>query len=237
MIRSLKRFLPHEVRQRVKRTLFAYQDMTSRVFNLRRAGFSPAGAIDGGAYQGDWTRIFWSVWPACPVAMVEPLPAQLPVLRALAATGAGSFVVPKALGRMRGDVAFRVEETNSAIVPAGPSESTITVSCTTIDDVLDDTPGFSPNLLKLDLQGGELEALAGAERHLHQFEVIILEASVLQIGDVPLFAEVERDMEARGYRLYDVLPQYYRPLDGALWQMDVFYVRHDSALVASRSWC
>jgi hypothetical protein len=43
-------------------------------------------------------------------------------------------------------------------------------------------------------------------------------------------------MEARAYRLYDVLPQYYRPLDGALWQMDVFYVRHDSALVASRRW-
>src|ERR1019366_8538169 len=43
-------------------------------------------------------------------------------------------------------------------------------------------------------------------------------------------------MEARGYRLYDVLPQYYRPRDGALYQMDVFYVRNDSALIASRSW-
>ena len=82
----------------------------------------------------------------------------------------------------------------------------------------------------------ELDALAGTERHLKQFEVILLEVSVLRIGHVPIFADVAQHMEARGYRIYDVLPQYYRPRDGALWQMDVFYVRNDSALVASRSW-
>ncbi len=236
MIRTLKRFLPHEFRQRVKRSLFVQHDMAARLSNLRRAGFSAAGAIDGGAYEGEWTRTLWSVWPGCPVAMVEPLPAQLPVLRALAASSPGAFVVPAALGRTRGEVAFRPQETNSAIVPSESREGTITVPGTTIDDLLDDAPGFAPNLLKLDLQGGELDALAGAERHLKQFEVIILEVSVIPIGDVPTFADVERVMESCGYRVYDVLPQYYRPLDGALWQMDVFYVRHDSALVASRSW-
>lgn len=236
MIRTLKRFLPHEFRQRMKRSLFVQHDMAARMSNLRRAGFAPSGAIDGGAYQGDWTRILWSVWPGCPVAMVEPLPAQLPGLRALAATAAGAFVVPKALGSFGGEVAFRQQETNSAIVPAESSDAAITVACTTIDDVLDEAAGFAPNLLKLDLQGGELDAMAGAERHLAQFEVIVLEVSVMQIGDVPIFADVERVMESRGYRVYDILPQYYRPRDGALWQMDVFYVRNDSALVASRSW-
>ena len=102
--------------------------------------------------------------------------------------------------------------------------------------MLDRAPGFAPNLLKLDLQGGELDALSGAVGHLKQFEVIVMEVSLLRIGDVPIFADVEREMGPSGYRVYDVLPQYHRPRDGALWQMDVFYVRTDSALVASQSW-
>jgi FkbM family methyltransferase len=236
MIRTLKRFLPHELRQRIKRSLFVQQDMASRLANLRRAGFAATGAVDGGAYLGEWTRMVWAVWPDCPAALVEPQPAQRPALLTLAATTPGSFVVSSALGRASGDAAFRLDETNSAIVPAGSAEAAFVVSCTTLDDLLAERPAFAPNLLKLDLQGGEIEAIAGAARHLGQFEVIVIEVSLLQIGDVPIFAEVERAMEARDYRLYDVIPQYYRPRDGALWQIDAFYVRRDSALVASRSW-
>jgi len=43
-------------------------------------------------------------------------------------------------------------------------------------------------------------------------------------------------MDENGFRLYDVVPQYYRPKDGALWQMDVFYVATHSPLVPSRDW-
>ena len=236
MIRYFKELFPHEFRQRLKRVLFAHQDMNARLLNLRRANFSPSGVVDGGAYQGDWTRTLWTVWPDCPSLMIEPLPSQFQVLSSLAAKTNGSAVAPKAVGSKRGEVLFRLGETNSSIVSDGAREGTIKVECTTLDDLLDEISGFKPDMLKLDLQGHELEALAGAERHLKQFEVIILEVSVLRIGEVPVFSEVDRFMEARGYRLYDVLPQYYRPLDGALWQMDVFYVRDDSALIASRNW-
>ena len=236
MIRFFKRLFPHEFRQQLKRSLFGHQDMNTRLLNLRRAGFSPNGVVDGGAYQGDWTLTLWSIWPDCPSLMIEPLPAQFQVLGSLAAKTSGSFVISKAISRKCGEVSFRLGETNSSIVSNGQREGTIKVACTTLDDVLDLAPKFTPNLLKLDLQGHELDALAGAERHLRQFEVIILEVSVLRIGDVPIFSEVELFMKTRGYRLYDALPMYYRPRDGALWQMDVFYVREDSALIASRSW-
>jgi hypothetical protein len=43
-------------------------------------------------------------------------------------------------------------------------------------------------------------------------------------------------MDRWGYRLYDFLPMYYRPLDNALWQGDAFFVRNDSQLVSSLSW-
>src|SRR5260221_14677149 len=106
MIRYFKSLLPHEFRQRLKRLLFAHQDMNSRLLNLRRAGFLPIGVVDGGAYQGDWTRIFWSVWPDCPSLMIEPLPAQFQILSSLAAKNQGSTVVSKAIGRKRCEVPF-----------------------------------------------------------------------------------------------------------------------------------
>ena len=236
MLRYFKQLLPHEFRQRLKRSLFAHHDMNSRLLNLRRAGFSPSGTIDGGAYRGDWTLTFWSVWPDRPSLMIEPLPSQTSILHGLAAKNKGSTVVPQAIGSKVGEVSFRLDETNSSIIPGGPQEGTMRVACTTLDAILDVTPGFTPNFLKLDLQGHELEALSGAERHLKQFEVILLEVSVLRIGNVPIFSEVNSFMQARGYRFYDALLQYYRPRDGALWQMDAFYVREDSALISSRSW-
>ncbi len=236
MFNSIKKLFPREFLLRLKRSLFAQQDMNTRLLNLRRAGMRPSGAVDGGAYQGDWTSSVWSIWPDCPSLMIEPLPAQSQALNFLAAASKDSVVVSKAIGRQRGEVHFHLGDTNSHIVSSGPPGETITIDCTTLDDLLDGGLNFRPNLMKLDLQGHELDALSGCERHLRQFEVIVLEASVLRIGDVPIFTEVDRFMETRGLRLYDVLPQYYRPRDGALWQMDVFYVRTDSPLIASQSW-
>ena len=69
-----------------------------------------------------------------------------------------------------------------------------------------------------------------------QFEVVILEVSVLRIGDVPIFREVDQYLTQKGYRVYDLLPSYFRPRDGALWQMDAFYVQETSPLIASRDW-
>ncbi|MCP9915835.1 FkbM family methyltransferase [Cyanobium sp. ATX 6F1] len=229
--------VPHHWRQALKRRLFAVRDMTTRLQQLRRAGFRCSGAIDAVAYRGDWTREFWDVFPQVPVLMIEPQPEPQSQLRDLAASVAGSEVLAAALSDQAGSVIFHLQESNSGIRQGGsPDEGSITVPCATLAAILQDRPGFLPNLLKLDLQGHELQALHGAVDHLSPFEVIICELSVIPIGDVPTFAEVNRFFEENGYRLYDVLPQYDRPLDGALWQLDAFYVRQGSDLIASAAW-
>ncbi len=234
---SMKQLLPHTWRQALKRRLFAVRDMTTRLQTLRRAGFRCTGAIDAGAYRGDWTREFWGVFPQVPVLMVEPQPASQPQLRGLAASVAGSEVLAAALSDQAGSVSFHLQESNSGI-RVGPSspEGAISVPCTTLAATLEERGRFAPNLLKLDLQGHELQALRGAGDQLSRFEVIICEISLIPIGGVPIFAEVNHFFEEHGYRFYDVLPQYNRPLDGALWQVDAFYVRRDSVLIASSAW-
>jgi len=233
VIDALKRIVPSGVKAELKRRLFAVNDMTARLRNLRRAGFICSGAIDAGAFDGEWSCAFWKTFSDVPVCMIEPLPAKAAPLADLARNHRAYFVAA-ALGNRRGTAHFRIAETNSQIVEDSEKGS-IVVEVTTIDDVLAKMPSFRPNLLKLDLQGYELQALEGCS-HLELFEVIVLEVSILRIGDVPIFSEVDAFLNDRTFRLYDVIPQYYRPLDGALWQCDAFYVRNDSKLIASRAW-
>lgn len=231
------RLLPHRWRQWIKRRLMVVRDMTSRLRNLRQAGFRCTGAIDGGAYRGDWSLEFQGVFPDAPVLLVEPQPGCRSLLEALVAEHPGWEIAQAALSEAPSEACFRLGESNSGLVASEiETPATIKVQCRTLAQLLCDRPAFRPNLLKLDLQGHEIEALRGADEHLPRFEVIIMEISILRIGDVPIFHEVDSFMEEKGFRLYDLLPQYDRPLDGALWQIDAFYVRKDSALVASRAW-
>jgi FkbM family methyltransferase len=232
-----KQSLPQELRQSLKRKLFAVHDMATRLANLRRAGFVCSGAVDGGAYRGGWSRDFWSVYPDAPTILVDPLPEVATSLRELAAKRPPSTFHAVALGSASGRVTFRRDETNSAIVsPDKPTSASISVPVVTIDELLRGTREFVPNLLKLDLQGHEIEALKGCSKLAASFEVIVTEVSILRIGDVPIFHELDGYLDGNGFRLYDFIPQYYRPKDGALWQGDAFYVRHDSPLIASREW-
>lgn len=161
--------------------------------------------------------------------MVEPLPSQRPVLEALPYR-----LETCALSDAPGTTRFVVEETNSRIA-SHLDVGAIEVPVDSLKAVLCRQP-CRPNLLKVDVQGFELHVLRGAGDRLRDFEVVILEVSIIRIGPVPIFAEVLEFMAQRGFRLYDFLPMYYRPLDGALWQGDAFFVREDSRLVASLDW-
>lgn len=237
IIATLKNILPYQFRQTLKRRFLHVHDMEARLENLKQCGLDCTGVIDGGANTGDWTKQFWKVFPGVPSIMVEPLPEMIDVLNRLATSVKGSSVEISALGAEPGKVKFRSSDTNSGVVTSvvNGTDTIIEVNVVTLDSVLEKS-SIKPNLLKLDLQGFELEAMKGCKSLADSFEVIITEVSVLRIGDVPIFTEVDQFLEQRNFRLYDVVPQYYRPLDGALWQCDAIYVRKDSPLIESREW-
>ena len=233
----LAKLFPHDFRQSLKRRLFVVRDMHTRLANLKSAGFVVTSAIDGGSYHGEWARELWKVWPNAPVLLVEPQPSCRKRLETVASCAPGSKVALCALGANEGNIEFSLAETNSGIRASndGAGES-VKVAMATLDKLCAEWVGMKPNFLKLDLQGYELEALRGATQMLAHVEVILIEISILRIGDVPVFREVDRQLEELGFRMYDVIPQYYRPLDQALWQVDAFYVRETSPLIASRAW-
>src|SRR5581483_5625722 len=104
---------------------------------------------------------------------------------------------------------------------------------TTLDSL--DLRFEEPSFLKIDAQGYELEILKGASNSIACFEAILLEIAIIEINEcAPLLHEVVAFMDKLGFVTCEILEMHRRPLDRALSQIDVFFLRRESALFADR---
>ena len=73
--------------------------------------------------------------------------------------------------------------------------------------VLTEFPRHNFNMLKLDVQGAELDVLRGAARTLCGIEVIIIELSLLEYNKgAPLIGDVMARLADLGFNLFDMFP-------------------------------
>jgi FkbM family methyltransferase len=232
---QISKLLPRSWKEKARQRLGAVT-LDARLKNLRSAGFSPKKIIDAGAFVGEWAQTALEVFPTATVLMIEAHPKLAPQLLRLCAKTPHLRFRSAAIGAEKKPAKFLMAESNSYIVPDSyPASSGENVRELTIETLaeLAAAEGFSDcDFLKLDLQGYELEALAGAGEIFGRAEVILTEVSWLRIGEVPLIHEVCASFHDRGYRLYDILGFNYRPFDRALWQSDLIFVQRGSRLLA-----
>jgi hypothetical protein len=100
------------------------------------------------------------------------------------------------------------------------------VPAVTLDQVGADRNLDGPFLVKVDVQGAELDVLKGGIETLKRTEYIILETVFFQVFiDGPGFAEIIAFMRQQGFVVYEVFDPLYRPLDGAMSQIDIAFVK------------
>jgi FkbM family methyltransferase len=238
IVEAARRFVPSSLKRGTKRFL-GMQDMQSRLRNLKAAGFVCKGAVDVGAFEGEWAVLTHHVF-CCEVLMIEPQPSKRAPLLDLC--GKYPFDLESfGLSEHEAEMSLMLDGTNSQLstdsVGLPREKDFVRVKVQRLDALLGSRPTRARyNLLKVDVQGFELNVLRGLGEKIAQFEVIVLEVSFIPIGGAPLLLDVLKFMDAHGFRVYDLLPMYYRPLDGALWQGDAFFVRKDSVLVSSNEW-
>jgi FkbM family methyltransferase len=213
--------------------------------DIRARGFAPRGIIDVGANRGNWARLALSVFPSTPILMIEPLNEMEPHLLPLTKDVHDCFYVKAGAGREDGELVQTIwkdlegssflPETVDEKLKAGTQRKTKVV---TIDTLMSGIyKGFHPDLVKLDIQGYELEALSGAQKTFGLTEVYILETSLFRgMPGQPVTREVISFMWERGYELYDITEYLRRPLDGALGQVDLAFVKRDGMFRTKSGW-
>jgi FkbM family methyltransferase len=200
---------------------------------LKECGFAPTSVIDVGANLGNWTMETRRVFPSARFFLVDADPANAATLdRICSSTPRSQFFIALLGAEPREDVRFYQMGTGSSVLAERSSiqRNELKLRMSTLDDLVAAEVN-SPMLLKLDVQGYELEVLRGAPRILAEAEVAVIECSLIQYNDeAPLFAEVVSFMKRHGFLVYDFCGHMRRESDGALFQIDVIFVREDSTL-------
>ncbi len=137
-----------------------YETGSDDCYRLPR-DFQPEVVIDGGANLGLFTLYALSLWPACKVIACEPEPENLRQLsRHLNENGAQVEVVAACLGGSPGSARFYCREANrNSFDPSLPFSRCIDVPVTTLSEICRKVNGRRC-LVKLDIEGAELEVLA-----------------------------------------------------------------------------
>ena len=212
-----------------------YEAITYR--RLASWGYRPAAIIDVGAYHGDWTRTARQIFGPVPALMVEAQRALIPNLEQIAASEDKLAVAHAVLGARDGEaVDFFEMGTGSSMFPENSNapRSASRQITQRLDTIVAQRLGSVTNaFLKIDVQGAELEVLAGGAEVLTGCSLVQLELAMLDYNErAPLLPEVVEWMVRRAW-LPTEISGFSRPRD-RLVQIDMLFAPRGSELRPAR---
>ena len=201
--------------------------------HARGLGVAPATVIDVGVAAG--TPELYAAFPGARLLLVEPLAEWHDKLRA---EHPGATVVSAAAGAQPGgELELHVHRvlacSSTTGARAGDDASTEArrVPVTTLDTLVAEHALPGPFVVKVDVEGGELDVLEGAGAVLADTDLVLLEVSLFELNPgAAQMADVVRWMQDHDWAPYEIYNGHLRPLDGALAQVDMAFVREDGPL-------
>lgn len=201
--------------------------------NLKELEYlQPNSILDCGANVGAWSKKAKEVWPNATIVMVEANPECEPALQetgfpydiAVVSDDFKEviFYQRKCGGTSTGDSIYR-EDT-----PWYDDENLVSTQrfAVPLDGMC---KGHTFDLVKLDLQGGEIDALKGGKDLFTRTKAIIMEVPVdgvkpYNIG-APTRSEVMEYMQSIGFVNVKILEDIIHPLERMVIQQDILFTR------------
>ncbi len=198
--------------------------------------------IDGGAHRGATVEAFRQLAPQAHFHCFEPDPDLAAGLRARFLDDQNVAIIEAALGEALGSARFNLNAsrpTNSLLETAANLQPDLQELCKTIDNVevrlvtIDEycaSIGLDRvDIVKLDLQGYDYQALRGARRILAKTSVVLTEVffrEIYQGGH--LFSDILILMRESGFELFTLTGIHYGNCDELLWA-DAIFIRNTSS--------
>ncbi|HET6413014.1 MAG TPA: FkbM family methyltransferase [Anaeromyxobacter sp.] len=205
---------------------------------LRNRGYLARTVYDVGASDGQWTELALSTWPDAQYVCFEPLVERRTALERLASTHPGQIqVLPVGLGDEDAELELGVTDVlwDSSFAYRGSSARLVPVR--RLDSLLEEGRISPPDLVKVDVQGFERRVVAGGPKAFSSAQLVLLECNLFAFcPEMTTLDETFAFMSARGFIPYEFVDFLRRPLDGAMGQCDILFVRRGHWLVGDNRW-
>lgn len=180
--------------------------------------------FDVGANYGNIIKEYKKYFPGATIYAFEPFPEVFRHLKELSDNLENVHAFDRAVTDKSGSRIFYVNEhadTNSLYKSQeigissdemAKNKSSMEVPATSIDDFCAQNNIDRIDILKMDIQGGELDALKGAASLLHKKKIALVYAEaffVPQYQDQPLFQDIMVYLDKMGYQLQDIYNPFY----------------------------
>lgn len=177
--------------------------------------------LDVGGHHGQFTLFALQRFPAAQLITFEPQSDGAELIAKVTAGEPRVRIENCALGAEAGSAELNVSRRSdsSSLLPIGPgqveafpgteADHTETIRVERLDDVIAEAPA-RPALLKIDVQGFELDVLRGAPKTLESIDAVFVEASFVELySGQPLIGEVIAHLAGHGFELGGVFGVTY----------------------------
>jgi FkbM family methyltransferase len=204
--------------------------MFRSLLNAKLLGFEPETVIDVGAGLG--TFEIYDAFPKSRYLLIEPIAENEPYLKKICQYLERADYIIAAASKEAGLVPLQVNLSNfihSYISEEGePSSETFelrTIPAVTLDEICKSRQLEGPYLIKVDVDGRELDVLAGAIQILQNTDLVIVEVNLYVTARFDKMWAVINFMKDQGFVAYDIVNFEYRLSDSALFQVDMVFVK------------
>jgi FkbM family methyltransferase len=221
-------------------------DMNFLLNQLKNNGFICNTIVDVGANKCNWAKLAINIFNDAEIYLFEPQQEMLIYLDDFIKKNHNSKYFLVGLGAEEKQLILTIDDdlAGSSFLPSlhlmeVNNNNHRLISINKLDNYFDNINLNKPNLIKIDIQGYELEALKGSKEVLKTAEVVILEVTLLELNDIPnapTFLEIYNFMFEIGYVIYDFPGFIRRPLDLALAQCDICFIKKESKLRINKNW-
>lgn len=193
--------------------------------------------VDIGANRGQFALAARHCFPDARIVSFEPLAGPAALYRAVFAGDERAMLIEAAAGPEPGEVSIHLSARDdsssllpitarqNALFPGTAEAGTASIRVVRLADEVPTADLVAPALLKLDVQGFELQALAGCEDLLDRFDWVYAECSFMELyAGQSLADEVIAWLRERGLRLAGVYHMAYDG-DGRAVQADFLFGR------------
>lgn len=188
----------------------ANRDLVHFFTTIKKMGFDPKHIVDVGANHGSWTREALKFFPNSFYTLIEPQKSLEASMKDLLvnpkikfnAVGAGSQSgkFKLTIGISDAESNFRVSEMDAAKMGL----EQIDVPVVTLNEFLNKTDLPTPDIIKIDAEGLDLEVLKGANDFMGKTEIFLVEVGIA-IEDIDnSFLKTINWMDEKGYKLFEI---------------------------------